>query len=219
MIAGEINNAKFLKSKCKSIFNILTFFVSFLSVMSPRQGSNTLPRAHAESPLRFGHNSLNRRDSGNGYGSGTANSSASTTPTATPLVLRRSSFGSTPAAPAAPFTPPPRSNVRRSSRTSPSPVRRRTLTPTSSGSRYGPPVELGSYNLALPRSLYGDDINGNSQQQDMMTQSMDPSKLAARLDNGRDLMTASLDPSILMANIAEDYRVSEKTFKDIFEIK
>jgi hypothetical protein len=53
----------------------------------------------------------------------------------------------------------------------------------------------------------------------MMTQSMDPSKLAARLDNGRDLMTASLDPSILMANIAEDYRVSEKTFKDIFEIK
>ena len=126
--------------------------------MSPRQGSNTLPRAHAESPMRFGLNSSHRRDSGNGFGIGaqpsTANSSASTTPTATPLVHRRSSFG----CPApAPFTPPPlstRSNVRRSSRTSPSPVRRRTLTPTSSGSRYGPPVELGSYNLSLPRSEF-----------------------------------------------------------------
>ena len=179
--------------------------------MSPRQGSNTLPRSHAESPLRFG---LNRRDSGNnGFTAAlpsTANSSASTTPTATPVALRRSSFGSTPAPAQSPFAPPPlstRSNVRRSSRTSPSPVRRRTLTPTSSGSRYAPPPELGSYNLSLPRSLYGDDINGNSQG-DMMTQSMDPAKLAARLDNGRDLMTASLDPSILMANIAEDYRVS-----------
>jgi len=55
----------------------------------------------------------------------------------------------------------------------------------------------------------------------MMTQSMDPSKLAARLDNGRDLMTASLDPSILMANIDHDNRViffafSRKQSQDIF---
>ena len=169
--------------------------------MSPRQGSHTLPRSHAESPMRFGNTPLNRRDSGNGFAStqpGTANSSASTTPTATPLVHRRSSFGCS----APQSTPTVRPNVRRNSRTSP--VRRRTLTPTSSTASTAK-FELGSYNLALPRSLYGDDINGNN---DMMTQSMDPSKLASRLDNGRDLMTASLDPSILMANMAEDYRVS-----------
>ena len=179
--------------------------------MSPRQGSNTLPRSHAESPMRFGHSSLPRRDSGNGFGlgstqPGTANSSASTTPTATPIVHRRSSFGSSVPPPQSQFSAPPvRPNVRRNSRTSPSPVRRRTLTPTSSSSARI--AEIGSYNLALPRSLYGDDINGNN---DMMTQSMDPSKLAGRLDNGRDLMTASLDPSILMANIDQDYRVSSE---------
>jgi len=40
-----------------------------------------------------------------------------------------------------------------------------------------------------------------------MTQSMDPTKLASRLDNGIDLMTASLDPSIFMANMTEEFRV------------
>jgi hypothetical protein len=68
-----------------------------------------------------------------------------------------------------------------------------------------------SYALSLPRTLYGDDINGNNNM--MMTQSMDPAHLAARLDNGatpsvvarrselllqpEELMTASLDPSML----------------------
>lgn len=63
----------------------------FLPVMSPRQGYNTLPRSHADSPLRSGNN-FQRKDPGNGPQSipttGTANSSASTTPTATPNVLR-----------------------------------------------------------------------------------------------------------------------------------
>ena len=77
-----------------------------------------------------------------------------------------------------------------------------------------------SYALALPRTLYGDDINGNTSNM-MMTQSMDPAHLAARLDNNTtptvlthrdassdaavgvacnaaaDLMTASLDPTML----------------------
>ena len=75
-------------------------------------------------------------------------------------------------------------------------------------SRYA--MEQGSYNLSLPRSLYGDDINGNTSNM-MMTQSMDPAHLAARLDNNatpsvlrsqqelhpQDIMTASLDPSLL----------------------
>ena len=75
-----------------------------------------------------------------------------------------------------------------------------------------------AYALALPRTLYGDDINGNTSNM-MMTQSMDPAHLAARLDNNTtptvlahrdassdavgvpcnaaDLMTASLDPTML----------------------
>ena len=75
-----------------------------------------------------------------------------------------------------------------------------------------------SYALALPRTLYGDDINGNTSNM-MITQSMDPAHLAARLDNNTtptvlthrdasqtdatvgcnaaDLMTASLDPTML----------------------
>ena len=74
-----------------------------------------------------------------------------------------------------------------------------------------PPPPPASYALALPRTLYGDDINGNNNNM-MMTQSMDPAHLAARLDNNTtptvlthrdasvnqaDLMTASLDPTIL----------------------
>lgn len=140
-----------------------------------------------------------------------AASSASTTPTATPLAPRRSSFT---------FAQQQRSSlIRRSSlnRTSPSPVRRRTMTPgrASSASKQPPSASSASYALALPRSLYGDDINGNTNMQ-MMTQSMDPAHLAARLDNNTtptvlthqisstsstpmnpDLMTASLDPTIL----------------------
>ena len=74
-----------------------------------------------------------------------------------------------------------------------------------------------AYALALPRTLYGDDINGNTSNM-MMTQSMDPAHLAARLDNNTtptvlahrdapsdavgvpcnaDLITASLDPTML----------------------
>ena len=81
-----------------------------------------------------------------------------------------------------------------------------------------------AYALALPRTLYGDDINGNTSNM-MMTQSMDPAHLAARLldnnttptvlahrdavlssdanvgivpcINAADLMTASLDPTML----------------------
>ncbi len=52
--------------------------------------------------------------------------------------------------------------------------------------------------------------------QEMMTQSMDPSKLASRLDNGLDLMTASLDPSIFMSNMTEEYRVIR--VKSIFRL-
>lgn len=145
-------------------------------------------------------------------------SSASTTPTATPLAPRRSSFT---------FAQQQRTmgNLRRSSlsRTSPSPVRRRTITPgggrTLIGVIKGPPPPPAAYALALPRSLYGDDINGNTSNM-MMMQSMDPALLAARLDNNttptvlahRDvasdaeggvacnaanLMTASLDPTML----------------------
>lgn len=46
----------------------------------------------------------------------------------------------------------------------------------------------------------------------MMTQSMDPTKLAGRLDNGIDLMTASLDPSIFMSNMTEEIRVKRVWF-------
>ena len=160
--------------------------------MSPR---NAFARTVA-SPMR----SSSRRTS--------AASSASTTPTATPLAPRRSSFT---------FAQQQRvSGIRRSSlsRTSPSPVRRRTLTPGRLGLKAPPPV--ASYALALPRSLYGDDINGNTSNM-MMTQSMDPAHLAARLDNNttptvltqpcnadplttQELMTASLDPSMLVSH-------------------
>lgn len=186
------------------------------AVMSPR--SNTLPRpssASVASPMRFTATNSSRA------------SSASTTPTATPSVPRRSSFthgghqkGMT-------------SSLRRSSlsRTSPSPVRRRNVTPT----RVTKATPPGSYALALPRTLYGDDINGNNSSGNMMTQSMDPGKLAGRLDNGAtptsvgggttpqqvgeagDLMTASLDPVMLMENIQniQEYRgKSEAWAKD-----
>ena len=157
------------------------------TVMSPR---NAFSRT-VSSPMR----SSSRRTS--------AASSASTTPTATPLAPRRSSFT---------FAQQQRvSGIRRSSlsRASPSPVRRRTLTPGRLGLKAAPPP--ASYALALPRSLYGDDINGNTSNM-MMTQSMDPAHLAARLDNNttptvltqrdpltQDLMTASLDPSMLVS--------------------
>ena len=163
------------------------------SVMSPR---NAFARTVA-SPMR----SSSRRTS--------AASSASTTPTATPLAPRRSSFT---------FAQQQRvSGIRRSSlsRTSPSPVRRRTLTPGRLGLGLKAPPPAASYALALPRTLYGDDINGNTSNM-MMTQSMDPAHLAARLDNNttptvltqrnsdaltqQDLMTASLDPSMLVSH-------------------
>lgn len=161
--------------------------------MSPR---NAFARTVA-SPMR----SSSRRTS--------AASSASTTPTATPLAPRRSSFT---------FAQQQRvSGIRRSSlsRTSPSPVRRRTLTPGRLGLGLKAPPPAASYALALPRTLYGDDINGNTSNM-MMTQSMDPAHLAARLDNNttptvltqrnsdaltqQDLMTASLDPSMLVSH-------------------
>ena len=96
-------------------------------------------------------------------------------------------------------------------------VRRRNLTPGRISGVPKPAPPPAAYALALPRSLYGDDINGNTSNM-MMTQSMDPAHLAARLDNnatptvlqtqqrefnahiqhgGQDLMTASLDPSLL----------------------
>ena len=89
-------------------------------------------------------------------------------------------------------------------------VRRRNLTPGRINQMAKPAPPPAAYALALPRSLYGDDINGNTSNM-MMTQSMDPAHLAARLDNnatptvlqtpqvlhGQDLMTASLDPSLL----------------------
>merc|ERR1719458_1049038 len=63
--------------------------------------------------------------------------------------------------------------------------------------------------MELPPTLYGDDlVNGNTE---MMTQSMDPAVLAARLDNGRpedtmsvssvDLMSQSVDSSMLRENL------------------
>ena len=92
-------------------------------------------------------------------------------------------------------------------------VRRRNLTPGRISGVPKPAPPPAAYALALPRSLYGDDINGNTSNM-MMTQSMDPAHLAARLDNnatptvlqtqqrefthhGQDLMTASLDPCLL----------------------
>lgn len=168
--------------------------------MSPR--CNTLTAAARSSYINSPMRGNSRKNS--------AASSASTTPTATPLAPRRSSFT---------FAQQQRSSlIRRSSlnRTSPSPVRRRTMTPGRvSSSKQPPSASSASYALALPRSLYGDDINGNNNMQ-MMTQSMDPAHLAARLDNNTtptvlthqissasstpmnpDLMTASLDPTIL----------------------
>ena len=95
-------------------------------------------------------------------GGTSANSSVTTTPIATPSASRRSGGG-----------PPPVSANRRNSRTSPSPVRRggggsRSVTPASVA---GKPAasEPGAYSLSLPRTLYGDDINGNIPS-DMMTQ-------------------------------------------------
>ena len=84
-----------------------------------------------------------------------------------------------------------------------------------------------TYALALPRSLYGDDINGNTSNM-MMTQSMDPAHLAARLDNNatpsvlrsqqelhpQDIMTASLDPSLLAGY--EPLQVQSKIFFNCF---
>ena len=65
--------------------------------------------------------------------------------------------------------------------------------------------------MELPPNLYGDDlVNGNT---DLMTQSMDPSVLAARLDNGQsedamsvssiDLMSHSVDVNMLRDNLNE----------------
>ena len=69
---------------------------------------------------------------------------------------------------------------------------------TSPGSRRGTPVTPSQYRMELPPTLYGDDlVNGNSE---LMTQSMDPAVLAARLmdncDQG-DIMSQSVDANML----------------------
>lgn len=179
--------------------------------MSPR--CNTLPRATMASPFRY--NTMNSlKDS--------AASSTSTTPTATPLAPRRSSFTH-----AQQFKGIPRRSSL--SRASPSPVRRRTMTPGRVvGVGKAPPP--ASYALSLPRTLYGDDINGNSNM--MMTQSMDPAHLAARLDNNttpmvlaqreslqvQELMTTSLDPSMLAGYNPANIQVWDFHYSRVFAL-
>ena len=71
-------------------------------------------------------------------------------------------------------------------------------------------VPPASYKMELPPTLYGEDlVNGNSQ---LMTQSMDPSVLTTRLDNGGDtgedcmsvssvdMMSQSVDPGMMRVN-------------------
>ena len=87
-----------------------------------------------------------------------------------------------------------------------------------------------SYALSLPRTLYGDDINGNSNM--MMTQSMDPAHLAARLDNNttpmvlaqreslqvQELMTTSLDPSMLAGYNPANIQVWDFHYSRVFAL-
>ena len=70
-------------------------------------------------------------------------------------------------------------------------------------------VPPARYKMELPPTLYGDDlVNGNT---DLMTQSMDPSVLSGRLDNGGqsedtmscssvDMMSQSADSNMMNIN-------------------
>lgn len=109
--------------------------------------------------------------------------SALSTPTHTPGTTRRHSTG--------------RGSRIGRSRSSPTPSKRPVVIPPA------------QYKMELPSTLYGDDlVNGNTE---MMTQSMDPAVLAARLDNGQaedvmsvssvDLMSQSVDVNMLRENL------------------
>ena len=85
-------------------------------------------------------------------------------------------------------------------------VTRSRSSPTPKKMAVVPPA---SYKMELPPTLYGDDlVNGNT---DLMTQSMDPSVLSTRLDNGGhsedtmsvssvDMMSQSADCSMMNIN-------------------
>ena len=81
-------------------------------------------------------------------------------------------------------------------------------------------VPPASYKMELPPTLYGDDlVNGNT---DLMTQSMDPSVLSTRLDNGGhsedamsvssvDMMSQSADCSMLNINDRQRHVTSSQS--------
>ena len=73
----------------------------------------------------------------------------------------------------------------------------------------GQQASKASYKMELPPTLYGEDVlNGNTE---LMTQSMDPAMLSAKLDNGphsealslpgNDLMSQSVGPVLLRENL------------------
>lgn len=110
-------------------------------------------------------------------------SSQHTTPVNTPAMARRHSTG--------------RGSRLSRPRSSPTPKKMAVVPPAS-------------YKMELPPTLYGEDlVNGNSQ---LMTQSMDPSVLTTRLDNGGDtgedcmsvssvdMMSQSVDPGMMRVN-------------------
>ena len=167
------------------------------SLRQPRQipdGYATLPRYNS-SEAKKSAPSTPRRNSGPNQapdipskiptpGHASTPSSTFTTPVNTPATVRRNSTG--------------RGSRLSRSRSSPTPKKTATI----------PPAQ---YKMELPPTLYGDDlVNGNT---DLMTQSMDPSVLAARLDNGQsedsmsvssiDLMSQSVDVNMLRDNLNE----------------
>ncbi|TRY76503.1 hypothetical protein TCAL_15981, partial [Tigriopus californicus] len=146
----------------------------------PHPGSSTLPRSFTTSSGNEGtprRNSSSFEPSAGIASPRTPSRSVSATPT-----LQRRSFQS-------------RSGSFRTSRTSPSPVRRATPLRNQND----PPKV---YRVALPRTLYGDDINGNqSNGGTLMTQSMDPSQLGSTLVDSGHLRTAE---SVMSQSITDE---------------
>ena len=164
----------------------------------PMSMSMTLPRTSSAESRKGSAPTTPRRNSstpnppgetavarGGTPGHASTPTSALSTPTHTPGLHRRHSTG--------------RGTRVARSRSSPTPNKRTAVIPPA------------HYKMELPPTLYGDDlVNGNTE---MMTQSMDPSVLAARLDNGQveevmsvssvDLMSQSVDSNLLRDNLNE----------------